>query len=83
MYARLGLGKTSVMMCDDCSSVKPVFQGFALSLSVGTEAEAKRFFSALADGGQVQMPLAKTFFSPMFGMVADRFGVHWMVMVEP
>jgi PhnB protein len=57
------------------------FQGFALSLSVPNEAEADRRFAALADGGQVQMPLAKTFFSPRFGMVADRFGVVWMIIV--
>ena len=59
------------------------FQGFSLSLTVRDEAEAKRRFAALADGGQVQMPLAKTFFSPSFGMVADRFGVSWMIYVVP
>jgi PhnB protein len=52
-----------------------------LSLTASTETEAKRLFAALADGGQVQMPLAKTFYSPCFGMVADRFGVSWMVIV--
>lgn len=57
------------------------FQGFALSLTVATEAEADRVFAALSDGGQLQMPLTKTFFSPRFGMVADRFGVSWMVIV--
>jgi PhnB protein len=60
---------------------KPNFQGFALSLTVQAEAEADRLFNALADGGQVQMPLAKTFWSPRFGMVSDRFGVWWMVGV--
>ena len=62
---------------------KPNFQGFSLSLTVKDEAEAGRIFAALADGGQVQMPLGKTFFSPSFGMVADRFGVGWMVYVAP
>ena len=57
------------------------FQGFALSLTAPDEAEAKRLFNALAEGGQVQMPLKKTFFSPRFGMVADRFGVPWMLVV--
>ena len=57
--------------------------GLALSLTVATEAEAERLFGALGDGGQVQMPMAKTFFSPRFGMVADRFGVSWMVDVAP
>lgn len=57
------------------------FQGFGLALSVANEAEADRLFNALADGGEVQMALAKTFFSPRFGMVADRFGILWMVLV--
>ena len=57
-------------------------QGFSLSLTARDEAEADRLFGALAEGGQVQMPLGKTFFSPRFGMVTDRFGVSWMVIVE-
>ena len=61
---------------------KASFQGFSLSLNFRDEAEAERKFAALADGGQVQMPLAKTFFSPKFGMLTDRFGVGWMVHVE-
>ena len=60
-----------------------MFQGFALSLSAKDEADADRMFDALADGGQVQMPLGKTFFSPRFGMVADRFGMGWMVIALP
>ena len=60
---------------------QPSFQGFSLSLTVPNVAEADRLFAALGDGGQVQMPLAKTFFSPRFGMVADRFGVSWMIIV--
>jgi PhnB protein len=58
------------------------FQGFSLALTVPDRAAADRLVSALADGGQVQMPLQKTFFSPGFGMVADRFGVSWMIVVE-
>jgi PhnB protein len=69
------------MASDGRCTGKPAFQGFALSLAVPTEADAERLFTALADGGQVQMPLAKTFFSARFGMVADRFGVSWMVYV--
>ena len=69
------------MASDGRCEGKPSFQGFALSLSVPTEAEADRRFAALAKGGQVQMPLAKTFFSRRFGMVADRFGVMWMIIV--
>ena len=60
---------------------QPNFQGFSLSLTVPDDAEAERLFASLADGGQVQMPLTKTFFSSRFGMVADRFGVPWMVYV--
>ena len=81
MHANLSFGGTTVMASDGRCGGKPNFQGFALSLSAANEAEADRLFAALAAGGQVQMPLAKTFFSPRFGMVADRFGVSWMVIV--
>jgi PhnB protein len=59
------------------------FDGFSLSFTVANADEADRRFNALADGGKVQMPLDKTFFSPRFGMVADKFGVGWMIYVEP
>jgi PhnB protein len=81
MHASLRIGETVVMVCDGRCAGKAKFEGVSLSLTVGTETEAERLFSALADGGQVQMPLTKTFFSPRFGMVADRFGVQWMVHV--
>jgi PhnB protein len=83
MHASLRIGNITVMASDGRCTGKPSFQGFALSLTVPTEAEAERLFAALTDGGQVQMPLAKTFFSARFGMVADRFGVSWMVLVSP
>jgi PhnB protein len=83
MHASLRIGNINLMASDGRCTGKPSFQGFALSLSVPTEAEAERLFNALADGGQVQMPLAKTFFSARFGMVADKFGVGWMVLVTP
>ena len=82
MHASLRIGDTAVMVSDGRNQGKPDFQGFAQSLTVATEAEAEQRFAALADGGQVTMPLAKTFFSPRFGMVADRFGVTWIVMVR-
>jgi PhnB protein len=82
MHARVRIGDTVVMASDGRCLGKPDFQGFALSLTVSDEAEADRVFGALSDGGQVQMPLAKTFFSPRFGMVTDRFGVMWMVLVQ-
>lgn len=81
MHASFNVGDTQVMASDGMGSGKPSFQGISLSLAPETETEAKRLFDALADGGQVQMPLGKTFFSPAFGMVADRFGVSWMVVV--
>ena len=84
MHACLRIGATEVMASDDvCSGQRQAtgFQGFSLSLAVASEAEADRLFSALADGGQVQMPLEKTFWSPRFGMLVDRFGVSWMINV--
>jgi PhnB protein len=81
MHACLRIGETAVMASDGSCQGKPSFAGFALSLTAANEAEADRLFAALADGGQVQMPLGKTFFAPRFGMVADRFGVSWMVLV--
>ena len=83
MHACFRIGDTAVMASDGRCQGKPSFQGFSLSLTVKNEAEADRLFAALGDGGQVQMPLGKTFFSPRFGMVADRFGVSWMVIVLP
>lgn len=81
MHASLRIGDTVVMASDGMAKGNPEFKGFSLSVDAATEAEADRLFAALGKGGQVQMPLAKTFFSPRFGMVADRFGVSWMVIV--
>lgn len=81
MHASLRVGDAVLMASDGHCQGKPSFQGFSLSLDASSEAEADRLFNALADGGKVQMPLGKTFFSPRFGMVADRFGVAWMIIV--
>ena len=83
MHASLRVGETTVMASDGRCEGPPSFQGFALSLTVPNEAEAERLFGSLSAGGHVQMPLTKTFFSPRFGMLADRFGVSWMVYVAP
>ena len=83
MHAEFRVGETALLASDGRCTGQPAFQGFALSLTVGTEAEAEQAFAALSPGGRVQMPLAKTFFSPRFGMVADQFGVSWMVYVAP
>src|SRR5262249_17735005 len=83
MHTSFRVGETTVMASDGCSAEQQKFQGFSLSVSVPNESDADRVFAALADGGQVQMPLMKTFWSPRFGMVADRFGIGWMVSVLP
>ncbi len=83
MHASFRVGDTELMASDGRCKGSPNFQGFSLALTVPDDAEAERRFAALADGGQVQMPLAKTFWSSRFGMVADRFGVSWMVFVAP
>jgi PhnB protein len=83
MHASLRIGDATVLVSDGRCTGQLSFQGFALSLTVADDAEAERLFAALGDGGQVQMPLTKTFFSSKFGMVADRFGVLWMVYVMP
>ena len=83
MHARFTVGSGVIMATDGHCAGKPQFEGFALSLGVTTTDDAARYFNALADGGAVRMPLEKTFFSPAFGMVVDKFGVLWMVMTEP
>jgi len=83
MHAALNIGDGQVLMSDGMCSGQQGFEGFSLSFSVKHEDEADRRFNALADGGQVRMPLSKTFFSPRFGAVADKFGVGWLIYVEP
>jgi PhnB protein len=83
MHATFRIGDTQVMASDGNCAGKPSFQGFALTLNAASPAEAEKRFNALAEGGQVQMPLNETFFAQSFGMVADRFGVSWMVLAGP
>jgi PhnB protein len=80
MYARLAIGDTTFMLSDGPCTGK--YDGFALSVSAPTPADAERLFAGLSAGGKVEMPLTKTFFSPSFGMLTDRFGVKWMVIVQ-
>jgi PhnB protein len=80
MHANLRIGDTLLMASDGMCGGAPAFNGFSLALNAADDAEAVRLFGALADGGQVQMPLGKTFFASSFGMVADRYGVSWMVI---
>lgn len=81
MHASLRIGDTTLMASDGNCQGQASFQGFSLSLTPADPAEAERLFTALGDGGKVQMLLARTFFSPCFGMVEDRFGVSWMIYV--
>ncbi len=80
MHANLRIGDASILASDACG-VHKAFQGFSLTAEVPDETRARKCFGALAEGGEVGMPLGKTFFSPCFGMVTDRFGIGWMVIV--
>ena len=82
MHVSFQIGETRVMASDDCGGKRPRFGGFSLCVSPANKPRAKKIFTALAEGGEVGMPLQKTFYSPCFGMVMDRFGILWMVMVE-
>jgi PhnB protein len=82
MHVCLKVGDTLVMASDGCGSEQAGFQGFSLAVTVANEAEADRLFTALGERGRVTMPLAKTFFSPRFGMLVDRFGISWTVVAE-
>ncbi len=82
MHSTFKLANQQIMASDGMCSGKTNFGGFGLSLSLKTEAEVEKMFAALAEDGKVQQPLMKTFFSPKFGVVADKFGVTWMVLVE-
>jgi len=80
MHASFRIGDTQVMASDGNCQGKPAFQGFSLSVNAQDGKDAEKRFALLAEGGQVQQPLIETFFAERFGMVADRFGVSWMVI---
>ena len=82
MHANLRIGESVVMVSDGNCPEQAGFKGFSLSITLSSVEAAERVFAALSDGGQVQMPLTKTFWSPAFGMCTDRFGVGWMVNVQ-
>ena len=83
MHAVLRIGDQTIMASDGMCTGKPRFDGFSLALGVPDVATADRVYAALSDGGKVVMPLGKTFWSPRFGMVTDRFGIQWMVNTAP
>jgi len=83
MHAAFHVGDSLVMASDGMAGGKPEFKGFSLSVNAKDAAHADKLFNALANGGKVTLPMARTFFSPRFGMVTDKFGVGWMVIVPP
>ncbi len=82
MHASFRVGDSTVLASDGRCLGRPTFEGFSLSIQASSDTEAERLFGRLAEGGQVEMPMAKTFFASRFGMLTDRFGVGWMVIAE-
>jgi PhnB protein len=82
MHASMRIGETTVLLSDGRCNGSPEFGGMSLTLMVPSEAEAERVYKALSEGGQIRMPLRRTFFSPAFGMLTDPFGVGWMIYVN-
>jgi PhnB protein len=83
MHSSFKVGQTTLMASDGCSAEETGFNGFSLSITLPTIDEAKKVFAALSEGGKVTMPLDKTFWSPCYGMLEDKFGLGWMVSVMP
>lgn len=83
MHATFRIGETTLMASDGQCSGTGSFEGISLSINVPTVADAERILTALSNGGKVHMPITKTFFSPGFGMVQDKFGVSWMIHAAP
>ncbi len=82
MHSELKIGDSVVMASDCHCSGNPKFQGISLTYSSPSTATIEKVFAGLSAGGKVEMPLSKTFWSPLFGTVTDRYGVTWMVMAE-
>jgi PhnB protein len=82
MHAQFELGDTTIFVSDGMAKGNPKFDGFSLTIAADSEAECKRYFNALADGGAISQPLVETFFAKLFGMVKDKFGVNWMIIVQ-
>lgn len=80
MHCAFKIGNQVLMASDGDCGGKSEFTGISLTLTLATSADAERYFAALSAGGQVQMPMSETFFAERFGMVADKFGVSWMVL---
>jgi PhnB protein len=82
MHAALSVGGSKIMLSDGDNKGKPTFAGISLTITAKDEADADKLFGAISEGGQVQMPMEKTFFAKRFGMAADKFGVNWMIIAE-
>ena len=84
LYASLPIFGSNVMF-SDCPEDSGFVKGTNIALTLGTsdESEITRLYNAFADGGSVQMPLGKTFFSELYGMVTDRFGITWQISKTP
>ena len=82
MHAAFKIGDTQILASDGECHGKPAFQGFSLTINAANDAEADKVFGALGKGGKVTMPMTSTFFASRFGMLADKFGVNWMVLAE-
>jgi PhnB protein len=82
MHAAFKIGDTQILASDGECQGKPNFQGFSLTINAANDAEADKLFAALGKGGKVTMPMSETFFASRFGMLADKFGVNWMVIAE-
>ena len=81
MHAVFRIGETELMASDGRCSGQPKFEGVMLALTANTDTEVVKWFNALAKGGQVMQPLMPTFFTSNFGMLTDRFGVGWLLVV--
>jgi len=81
LHCAFKVGDSVILASDGRAVAPPKFQGFALTITVHSEDEARRLFTPLSEGGEVLMPLMRTFYSPLFGMLSDKFGVMWMIMV--
>ncbi len=81
MHGSIKIGDSTVLVSDGRNTGKPNFQGFSLTIYAKDGAEADKLFGALGEGGEVRMPMDKTFFARRFGMLADKFGVGWMIIV--
>ncbi|MFA9438147.1 VOC family protein [Uliginosibacterium sp. sgz301328] len=83
MHSAFTIGDSLIMASDGCVAGEQAFKGFSLSITADSEQQARQMFEALSEGGTVKMPMNKTFWSPCFGMLEDKFGIGWMIGLNP